>query len=127
MVVAAVGIGLSLQPPVDRLSGREAFEGGGRPLRRCCRSSGLSGALSVSLSTCSLRGSAEEVIGVAVFEAILNAGIRSRFSSIPGYGTTFTAPTGVSGYAELHALTDATTRVAVLTAFADSMKVSDLI
>jgi len=41
-----------------------------------------------------------------VFEAILNAGIRSRFSSIPGYGTTFTAPTGVSGYAELHALTD---------------------
>lgn len=47
-----------------------------------------------------------------MFEAILNAGIRSRFSSIPGYGTTFTAPTGVSGYAELHALTDATTRVA---------------
>lgn len=31
MVVAAVGIGLSLQPPVDRLSGREAFEGGGVP------------------------------------------------------------------------------------------------
>ena len=61
---------------------------------------------------------------MAVFEAVLNAGIRSRFSVIPGYGTLFDAPTSIEGYSALHAIGDSDTRAAVLTAFADSMKVS---
>jgi hypothetical protein len=59
-----------------------------------------------------------------VFTAILNTGIRTRFAQIPGYGTEFTLPQSIEGYAQLHNLPDGPTKDAVLTAFADSLRVS---
>jgi len=63
--------------------------------------------------------------GLAVLTALLNAGIRTRFSKIEGYGTVFQAPQGSEGYAALHDLPDGPTRDAALKAFADSFKVSE--
>lgn len=62
--------------------------------------------------------------GLAVFTAILNTGIRTRFSKIPGYGTEFVLPQSVEGYAQLHNLPEGPTKDAVLTAFADALRVS---
>lgn len=56
--------------------------------------------------------------------AILNTGMRSRFSQIEGYGTVFFFPTNLDGYHALHDLTDTTLRTTVLWAFADSFRVS---
>jgi hypothetical protein len=62
--------------------------------------------------------------GLAVFTAILNTGIRTRFEGIPGYGTDFVLPQSVEGYAQLHNLPEGPVKEAVLTAFADSLRVS---
>lgn len=62
--------------------------------------------------------------GLAVFTAILNTGIRTRFEGIPGYGTDFVLPQSVEGYAQLHNLPEGPVKDAVLTAFADSLRVS---
>jgi hypothetical protein len=59
-----------------------------------------------------------------VLTAILNTGMRSRFSQIEGYGTVFFFPTNLDGYHALHDLTDTTLRSTVLWAFADSFRVS---
>jgi hypothetical protein len=64
--------------------------------------------------------------GLAVFTAILNTGIRTRFSKIPGYGTEFVLPQSIEGYAQLHNLPEGPTKDAVLTAFADALRVSFL-
>lgn len=61
--------------------------------------------------------------GLAVFTAVLNTGLRSRFAQIEGYGTTFNVPTSTSGYDQLHDLPDGPTKDAVLAAFADSVRV----
>lgn len=61
--------------------------------------------------------------GLAILSAIFNAGLRSRFQAIPGYGTEFQLPTGTVGYETLHALPEPK-RSVVLTAFADAFKVS---
>nr|ODN99818.1 hypothetical protein L204_02258 [Cryptococcus depauperatus CBS 7855] len=61
-------------------------------------------------------------IGVAVFTAIFNAGLRSRFIKIDGYGTLFTVPTSASGYQALRQMSEGSTKVQVLKAFADSMR-----
>ncbi|KAK8858940.1 hypothetical protein IAR55_003171 [Kwoniella newhampshirensis] len=61
-------------------------------------------------------------IGVAVFTAIFNTGLRSRFAKINGYGTLFTAPTSAGGYKVLHDLPDGSLKVEVLTAFANAMR-----
>ncbi|WVQ99153.1 hypothetical protein IAU59_006285 [Kwoniella sp. CBS 9459] len=62
-------------------------------------------------------------IGVAIFTAIFNTGLRSRFSKIEGYGTLFVAPTSVEGYKMIHELPEGDIKVQVLKAFADSMRV----
>ncbi|WVR07306.1 hypothetical protein IAU60_004347 [Kwoniella sp. DSM 27419] len=61
-------------------------------------------------------------VGVAVFTAVFNTGLRSRFSTIEGYGTVFTAPTSTEGYRALHDLPE-DLKSRVLTAFANSMRV----
>jgi hypothetical protein len=61
-------------------------------------------------------------IGLAVLTALLNTGIRSKFSQIPGYGTEFQAPHGSEGYTALHELTGET-KEQVLSAFAAAFKV----
>jgi hypothetical protein len=63
-------------------------------------------------------------IGVAVFTAVLNDGLRSRFEAIEGYETVFEVPTNTAGYHALHNLPEGPTRQAVLTAFANSFRVS---
>ena len=127
-VVAAVGIGLSMQPPLiacqaamplREVASVTAVFSIARPIGA---SIGEPLRLGVPVLFAEWNGS-----GVAVFEAILNAGIRSRFSRIPGYGTVFTAPTGIEGYTALQDIGDPQTREAVLTAFADSMKVRNAI
>lgn len=64
------------------------------------------------------------MIGLAIFTAILNTGLRSRFEQIQGYGTVFEVPTSVEGYEKLQRLPEGATKEAVLTAFADALKVS---
>nr|ODN93914.1 hypothetical protein L203_00082 [Cryptococcus depauperatus CBS 7841] len=61
-------------------------------------------------------------VGVAVFTAIFNAGLRSRFKKIDGYGTLFTVPTSASGFQALRQMSEGSTKVQVLKAFADSMR-----
>ena len=61
--------------------------------------------------------------GLAVFTAVLNTGLRSRFKKIEGFGTLFNVPESAAGYAQLHALPDGSTKTAVLGAFADSLRV----
>ena len=122
-IIAAIGIGLSMQPPLiacqaamplKEVASITAVFSLARPIG--CAIGQFSFCLFYLEFT--LR-----VSGVGLFEAIFNAGIRSRFSAIPGYGTSFTAPTGIQGYTALHDLSDPQTKVAVLTAFGDSMKV----
>ncbi|WVQ80703.1 hypothetical protein IAT38_002808 [Cryptococcus sp. DSM 104549] len=61
-------------------------------------------------------------IGVAIFTAIFNTGLRSKFSRIEGYGTVFSEPTNAQGYQALHDLPEGETKVEVLKAFADAMR-----
>jgi hypothetical protein len=64
--------------------------------------------------------------GLAVFTAILNSDMRSRFEQIPGYGTEFQVPTSAAGYRDLAALPEGETKTAVLSAFSDALRVSFL-
>jgi hypothetical protein len=64
------------------------------------------------------------MIGLAVFTAILNSDMRSRFEQIPGYGTEFQVPTSAAGYRDLAALPEGETKTAVLSAFSDALRVS---
>ena len=59
-----------------------------------------------------------------MFTAILNDGLRSRFESIEGYETLFEVPTNTAGYHAIHDLPAGPIRQAVLTAFANSFRVS---
>lgn len=58
--------------------------------------------------------------GFAVYSAVLNTSIKSKFSQIPGYGETFTAPSSAADYAALHALPDGPIKEAALVALTDS-------
>lgn len=107
LVIPGVGVGLSLQSPLLILQAA-------MPLKE------MAAATSAWTLTRSLGGS----VGIAIFSAVLNTGLRSRFALIEGYGTTFDVPTSTSGYAKLQALPDGPTKDAVLSAFADSLRVS---
>ena len=106
LALAGLGIGLSLQVPLLILQAS-------MPLKE------MAAVTSAWTLTRSLGGS----VGLAVYTAVLNAGIRQRFQTIPGFGTEFQLPQGNSGYATLHDLPDGPTKTAVLEAFADSLKV----
>jgi hypothetical protein len=60
-------------------------------------------------------------LGLAVFTALLNTQIRSRFSVIPGYGTDFNFPIGSAGYEALHRLPEPL-KSTVLKAFAAAFR-----
>lgn len=62
-------------------------------------------------------------IGVAVFTALLNTQLRTKFERIPGYGDKFEVPKGEKGYRAIHRLPDGEMKYAVLQAFSDSFKV----
>lgn len=61
-------------------------------------------------------------LGLAVFTAVLNTNLRTRFAKIPGYGTEFTVPRSASDYIALQNLPDGTTKDQVMTAFANSFR-----
>ena len=63
-------------------------------------------------------------VGLALFNALLDTQVRYRFAQIEGYGTVFEEPHGSADYAKLHRLAQPL-KSRVLTAFADSFKVSD--
>ena len=65
------------------------------------------------------------LLGLALQESLFSSRLHSKFSKIPGYGTTFSAPQSGSqtGYAALHDLPDPL-RAQALTAFADALAVS---
>jgi hypothetical protein len=106
-IVTAVGVGLSLSTPILILQAA-------MPLKE------MAAATSAWQLTRALGGS----IGLAVFTAILNSDMRSRFEQIPGYGTEFQVPTSAAGYRDLAALPEGQTKTAVLSAFSDSLRVS---
>ena len=109
-ILAAMGIGLSLQ--VTMLIIQAAM-----PLKE------MAAATSAWLLTRSLGGS----IGLAVFTAVLNTSLRSKFQQIPGYGVDFTVPESAAGYQALQNMPDGTTKTNVLRAFSDSLGICWLI
>ncbi|WOO79005.1 putative transporterc [Vanrija pseudolonga] len=104
-IITATGIGLSLSPPILVIQAAMPFRD-----------------MAAATSTWVLARSLGATIGLAVFGAILNAGIRQRFARIPGYGVEFVAPESSAGYRALHELADGETKTAVLKAFADSVR-----
>jgi hypothetical protein len=80
--------------------------------------------MAAATSAWSLTRSLGGSIGLAIFTALLNTELRSRFEVIPGYGTEFTVPQSTQGYKALHDLPEGSTKDAVLGAFADSLGVS---
>ncbi|ORY34911.1 major facilitator superfamily domain-containing protein [Naematelia encephala] len=109
LVIAGIGIGACLQVPMLVLQAA-------MPLKD------MAAVTSAWTLTRSLGGS----IGLAIFTAILNTNLRSKFEKIPGYGTVFSVPESSEGYAALHDLPDGETKNKVLGAFADSLRVSIL-
>lgn len=105
LVLPAVGIGLSLSSPLLIMQAA-------MPLKE------MAAVTSAWTLTRSLGGS----IGIAVFTAILNTNLRSKFAKVPGYGTEFEVPTSARGYIALHELPDGPTKDAVLKAFSDSFR-----
>lgn len=103
-IVAGVGVGLSLATPILILQAA-------MPLKE------MAAATSAWQLTRALGGS----IGLAVFTAILNSDMRSRFEQIPGYGTEFNVPTSAAGYRALADLPEGETKTAVLGAFSDAL------
>ncbi|WWC70488.1 uncharacterized protein I206_104439 [Kwoniella pini CBS 10737] len=105
-VIVAAGIGLAISTPM--LVIQASMPG------KDMAASTAAWTLTRSIGAC---------IGLAIFTAVFNTGLRSRFSKIEGYGTVFTVPTGTQGYHALHDLPEGELRNSVLNAFADSMRV----
>lgn len=106
LLLASVGVGISLMPPILVIQAAMPWRD-----------------MAASTSTWVLMRSLGATVGLAIFTAILNTGIRQRFVKIPGYGTVFQVPEGTTGYKALHDLPEGETRTQVLEAFADSVKV----
>lgn len=105
LVIASTGIGLSLQSPLLILQAA-------MPLKE----------MAATTSAFSLTRSMGGSIGLAVFTAVLNTNLRTRFAKIPGYGTEFTVPRSASDYAALQNLPDGTMKDQVMTGFANSFR-----
>lgn len=107
LFLASAGVGTSLMPPILLIQAA-------MPLAD----------MAASTATWVLMRSLGATIGLAVFTAILNTGLRTRFERIPGYGVEFTVPHGTTGYRGLHDLPEGEMKRRVLAAFADSVRVS---
>ncbi|WVQ95971.1 hypothetical protein IAU59_003070 [Kwoniella sp. CBS 9459] len=103
LALAGIGCGLSLQTPMLVIQSA-------MPLKD----------MAASTSAWSLTRTMGGSIGLPIFSAILNTGLRSRFSSLEGYGTLFTVPESASDYKKLHELPDGSIKDGVMAAFADS-------
>ncbi|WVW86801.1 hypothetical protein I302_108856 [Kwoniella bestiolae CBS 10118] len=106
LLLGGIGTGLCLQVPMLIIQAA-------MPLKE----------MAASTASWSLTRNAGGSIGLAVFTAILNTNLRSKFAVIPGYGTEFTVPESASGYKSLHELPEGEMKDMVLKAFADSFRV----
>jgi hypothetical protein len=104
LVVAAIGIGLSLSVPVICIQAA-------MPLKET----------GVATTAWSLTRSLGGSVGLALFTAVLNTNLRSKFAAIEGYGVDFQVPEDASGYKALQDLPDGRQKDQVLGAFADSL------
>ncbi|ORX37282.1 major facilitator superfamily domain-containing protein [Kockovaella imperatae] len=82
--------------------------------------------MAASMSAWILLRSIAAGVGLAVFTALLNSELRTRFSKIPGYGTEFIVPSSAEDYRKLHDLPDSL-RATVIDAFASSFGVCFLV
>ncbi|WWD20193.1 hypothetical protein CI109_104669 [Kwoniella shandongensis] len=105
LFIAGLGVGLSLQSPLLILQAA-------MPLKD----------MAATTAAWSLTRAMGGSIGLAIFSAILNTNIRSRFTKIAGYGTVFQVPESAQGYTALHELPAGETKDQVLEAFADSFR-----
>ncbi|WVR08158.1 hypothetical protein IAU60_005204 [Kwoniella sp. DSM 27419] len=103
LALGGIGTGLSLQTPMLIIQAA-------MPLKE------MAAATSAWSLTRTMGGS----IGLAVFTAILNTNLRSKFSTIEGYGTAFNVPESARDYKSLRDLPAGSMRDSVMRAFADS-------
>ncbi|WVF68426.1 hypothetical protein IAT40_003191 [Kwoniella sp. CBS 6097] len=106
LALAGIGCGLSLSTPMLVIQSA-------MPLKD----------MAASTSAWSLTRTMGGSMGLPIFSAILNTGLRSRFQSLEGYGTLFTVPESASDYKKLHELPDGSIKDAVMAAFADSFRI----
>lgn len=78
--------------------------------------------MAASMSAWVLLRSIGAAVGLAVFTALLNAEMRSRFEKIPGFGDVFDVPKSSEGYRRLQELPP-DLKSTVLKAFANSFRV----
>jgi MFS family permease len=105
-IIASAGVGLAIQTPMMVIQAAMPFED-----------------MAASMSAWILMRSVAAAVGVAVFSALLNSEMRTRFSRIDGFGTAFDVPKGVEGYQKLQHL-PGPLKATVLDAFAQSFRVS---
>lgn len=127
LIVAAFGIGMSLAVPLLLIQavskpamslrawqrGPHTHSPQAMPLKEMAASTGA------WLLTRSLGGT----LGIAVFQAVLQAGLQSKFPSLEGYGRDFGIPQNLQEYHQIYNLPTGSERDAALTAFSESLKV----
>jgi hypothetical protein len=124
-VVTAVGVGLSLSTPILILQAAMPLKEMAAATSAWQLTRALGGSIGMSLPLLLIYKLKLNLIkGLAVFTAILNSDMRSRFEQIPGYRTEFQVPTSAAGYRDLAALPEGETKTAVLSAFSDALRVS---
>ncbi|OCF41988.1 hypothetical protein I317_04180 [Kwoniella heveanensis CBS 569] len=106
LALAGIGCGLSLSTPMLVIQSA-------MPLKD----------MAASTSAWSLTRTMGGSMGLPIFSAILNTGLRSRFTSLEGYGTLFSVPESASDYKKLHELPEGSIKDAVMVAFADSFRI----
>jgi len=105
LVVTAFGLGLALAVPLLCIQAA-------MPLKE------MAASTTAWLLTRSLGGT----LGIAVFQAVLTSGLRSRFPKLQGYGTDFGIPENLQGYRQLANLPHGPERDAALNAFSDALR-----
>lgn len=105
-VIPAAGVGLSISTPMLVLQAALKPED-----------------MAASMSAWILIRSIGAAVGFAVFTALLNEDMRTRFEKIDGYGVVFEVPKNLEGYRRLQDLQPGLKEL-VLRAFADSFRVS---
>lgn len=126
LIVAAFGVGMSLAVPLLLIQAVRPhlllFEWT-LPLTRSLQAMPLK-EMAASTGAWLLTRSLGGTLGIAVFQAVLQAGLQSKFPSLEGYGRDFGIPQNLQEYHQIYNLPAGSERDAALTAFSDSLRVS---
>lgn len=125
LIVAAFGIGLSLAVPLLLI---QAVSKPAMSLRAWSSHHILLQAMPLKEMAAStgawlLTRSLGGTLGIAVFQAVLQAGLQSKFPSLEGYGRDFGIPQNLQEYHQIYNLPAGSERDGALTAFSESLKV----